>query len=476
VGNLKGSGFHPDEYQASDTGDDDYDRILSYFGQTPRFQLMSLARVDRLFAYKASQPVAVVLLTACLLGFIALEVGVEMPAITWSLYGVVFLVLIVLFLANYRAAHLWSGARPKYSRSRSPLTTFLRPERPSVILDFFWVASRSHRGWTNLFWDDFWAPIWEEFLFSSPGRITILDRSFRGMHNYRLWKAQELERQLGMTPRPRRLGDLNRRIAERYRKFEWILLAGGAGVLAFVWGRQGASIDSLLATAGVLAACLAATAGARWNRGRLAAAIRAGERRQEEAIAELSNLISQGIRKNPLGPSKLKQMALALEERYQCCLITDKLIAEAIRSAALESRETLEGKAAQSEAVPVLSDEARARGRLWVVTGRRDDREAYDQAVANPALDRKVAYEQRPYSSVSQKDLVAMLKSEQRAFYSDASPGGTPSAATRARLAHFTELAEELALRTGEPGYARMANEYRAMLARAEAEGAMFEP
>ncbi len=78
--------------------------------------------------------------------------------------------------------------------------------------------------------------------------------------------------------------------------------------------------------------------------------INAGRNRQEYALKELSERIRWRIEeKELLSPNAVRSLAYAIEKKYKSTLLTDKLICEAIRQAALDVEELYEGKELTSQ-------------------------------------------------------------------------------------------------------------------------------
>lgn len=197
------------------------DQLLQALGDTgPR--LMSLADVDRLGAYRKSQPIALALVLAGTLP--ALAFGPTTLLVVLS--AVSLLAGFVLALSTVRAEQFWKEASGAPLPAPSWFTRLIRPKVPHRLLDFFLVASMSRERWAYVFWHLIWAPVWEgPLMLLRPWRFAF-------MHSFRYDAARsaacelrEVQRQMDEWRASDRLGDpaaLRGRFVSLCRRL-WIL-------------------------------------------------------------------------------------------------------------------------------------------------------------------------------------------------------------------------------------------------------------
>jgi hypothetical protein len=151
--------------------------------------LLSVATVDRLSAYRLSQPVALGILVS-LLGLLAvLNLLVDWPFVIWPTFALLLVLSTVLIIANIRAAHFWGDAESADSQSHYRFfASVLEPKKLSPLLDLFLVASLSRHARAKAFWHNLWGPVWETAITFRP--------HFLEMHDYRYHAAMDLKNKL----------------------------------------------------------------------------------------------------------------------------------------------------------------------------------------------------------------------------------------------------------------------------------------
>jgi hypothetical protein len=213
--------------------------------------LLSIATVDRMYAYEKAQKAA----GSIAFGVAILGLGATVLGASWLALVEVMAVagLAVLAAGSERAARFW-GIQPIGQDHSAELSIETRP-----VVDMFFSAAKSRTERAARFWHLTWAPIWEN----------VFHPRFMRMHFYRVPYAEDLREELAREmkaleraadekvdtgPQIQRIGQLFRRLwqvtgDDSFRsEARRILRAGGApdpGVLEDLLQRAEASKNSL---------------------------------------------------------------------------------------------------------------------------------------------------------------------------------------------------------------------------------------
>lgn len=160
--------------------------ILKAF-DTNRSGLLSIARVDRCAAYRSAQPVVMNILFVLAIILFAIAVFRGWTALLVLSVGLFLFLMVALAVGSKRAAHFWgdTGAESANLRNRF-IRQLSKPERPTALLDTFFLAATSRSRSANVFWDIIVGPLWEN----------VFHRDFLRSHRYRVLFAKELSQGL----------------------------------------------------------------------------------------------------------------------------------------------------------------------------------------------------------------------------------------------------------------------------------------
>lgn len=161
--------------------------------------LLSLAVVDRLYAYKNSQLfVMLIVFIGILLVFIY-----QYPP---YLASVLLVIQFFLVFSTIRARFFWKYSSISNKSAEPRFIRWLFNVHPNPVLDFFLSASISRKRWTNILWNHTWMSIWEQPIIqkfaSSPAK-------FAAMHEFRYDHAKNLYSQLTKVQRKIDISRLN---------------------------------------------------------------------------------------------------------------------------------------------------------------------------------------------------------------------------------------------------------------------------
>jgi len=184
------------------------DTLLKGLGDA-RSRLLSIATVDRLSAFRRSQPIAVGILLGVVVVVSLPQIAIPQvakylnqvglgSAIRLLLLGICATALIcewLLVLGAMRAATFWSTVRAHTQASLQ-----LAPRNLNRLTDFFLLACISRETWTSRFWHLIWAPIWEFSILSGYSIAEI-----EAMHTFRYDRARDLYANLQRIQRKRDL-------------------------------------------------------------------------------------------------------------------------------------------------------------------------------------------------------------------------------------------------------------------------------
>lgn len=152
--------------------------------------LCSIAVVDRLSAYIQSQPI---LASAVIF---ALLLSMTLPVFTgtnWSSWTLAFVasstsIAFLIWASTERAIRYW---RDDLEVEVSATGTRISPSSPRLLIDFFLTASVTHSRWTEVFWHQVWAPLFENVIF-----LRRSERQIAAMHEFRFDVAEILWKEL----------------------------------------------------------------------------------------------------------------------------------------------------------------------------------------------------------------------------------------------------------------------------------------
>jgi hypothetical protein len=153
--------------------------------------LLSLALVDRLYAYKNSQPFAVIIVA---LGTLIVVISQRLCVLA----PILLLIELLLVISTVRAQLFWEYSQYDVGvPARSRLTRWLSAGHPNLFLDFFMIVSMSRNRLANAFWLNVWVPWEQPFIQKSSSNL----EKFAIMHEFRHGLAADLYAQLRRVQR-----------------------------------------------------------------------------------------------------------------------------------------------------------------------------------------------------------------------------------------------------------------------------------